>query len=128
MRVAVSTTSGGLDDRVSDVFGRTLSFTIVDVRNGEIRNFEIVKNEFAMRGGGAGVAVSQFLIDKGVNAVVTGNIGPNALDILTSAGVKVYRGSGLIVKDAVKKLVRRELEEITSPSQPRMRRRGRGGW
>jgi predicted Fe-Mo cluster-binding NifX family protein len=127
MKVAVSTTSGGLDDKVSDVFGRAVSFTIVDVEDGEIKNFEIVRNDFAVRGGGAGVAVSQFLIDKGVNAVITGNVGPNALAVLSSAGVKVYRGSGLTVKDAVEKLVRGELEEITSPSQPKMGRWRRGG-
>ncbi len=127
MKVAVSTTSGGLDDKVSEVFGRAVSFTIVDVEDGEIKNFEIVRNDFAVRGGGAGVAVSQFLIDKGVNAVITGNVGPNALAVLSSAGVKVYRGSGLIVKDAVEKLVKGELEEITSPSQPKMGRWRRGG-
>jgi predicted Fe-Mo cluster-binding NifX family protein len=127
MRVAVSTTSGGLDDKVSDVFGRAVSFTIVDVEDGEIRNIDIVRNDFAVRGGGAGVAVSQFLADKGVNAVITGNVGPNALAVLSSAGIKVYRGSGLTVKEAIEKLIRGELEEITSPSQPKMGRWRRGG-
>ena len=127
MRVAVSTTSGGLDDKVSDVFGRAVSFTIVDVEDGEIRNIDIVRNDFAVRGGGAGVAVSQFLADTGVNAVITGNVGPNALAVLSSAGIKVYRGSGLTVKEAIEKLIRGELEEITSPSQPKMGRWRRGG-
>ncbi|WP_456328351.1 NifB/NifX family molybdenum-iron cluster-binding protein [Archaeoglobus sp.] len=131
MKVAVSTTSGGLDDKVSEVFGRAVSFTIVDVEDGEIKNVEVVRNDFAVRGGGAGVAVSQFLADKGVNAVITGNVGPNALGVLSSAGIKVYRGSGLTVKEAVEKLIKGELEEITSPSQPKMgrwRRGGRGQW
>ncbi|WP_457549090.1 NifB/NifX family molybdenum-iron cluster-binding protein [Archaeoglobus sp.] len=127
MKVAVSTTSGGLDDKVSEVFGRAVSFTIVDVEDGDIRNIEIVRNDFAVRGGGAGVAVSQFLADKGVNAVITGNVGPNALAVLNSAGIKVYRGSGLTVKEAIEKLIRGELEEITSPSQPKMGRWRRGG-
>ncbi len=131
MKVAVSTTSGGLDDKVSEVFGRAVSFTIVEISNGDIVNIEIVRNDFAVRGGGAGVAVSQFLVDKGINAVITGNVGPNALAVLSSAGVKVYRGSGLTVKEAIDKLLKGELEEITSPSQPKMgrwRRGGGGGW
>ncbi|ADB57505.1 NifB/NifX family molybdenum-iron cluster-binding protein [Archaeoglobus profundus] len=127
MRVAVSTISGGLDDKVSEVFGRAVSFTIVDVEDGEIKSVEVVRNDFAVRGGGAGVAVSQFLVDKGVNAVITGNVGPNALGVLSSAGIKVYRGSGLTVKEAIEKLIRGELEEITSPSQPKMGRWRRGG-
>jgi len=118
MRVAISTTNGGLDDRVSDVFGRTMSFTIVDIENGEIRGVEVVKNEFAMRGGGAGIAVSQLLADKGVDVVVTGNVGPNAMSILSSAGIRVYRCSGLKVRDAIERLVRGELEEIRSPGRP----------
>ncbi len=122
MKVAISTTSGGLDDKVSEVFGRAVSFTIVDIENGEVKNVEVVRNDFAVRGGGAGVAVSQFLVDKGVNAVITGNVGPNALAVLSSAGVKVYRGGGLKVKEAIEKLVRGELEEITTPSQPKMGR------
>ena len=122
MKVAISTTSGGLDDKVSEVFGRAVSFTIVDVENGEVKNVEVVRNDFAVRGGGAGVAVSQFLVDKGVDAVITGNIGPNALAVLSSAGVKVYNGRGLKVKEAIEKLVRGELEEITTPSQPKMGR------
>ncbi len=122
MKVAISTTSGGLDDKVSEVFGRAVSFTIVDIENGDVKNVEVVRNDFAVRGGGAGVAVSQFLVDKGVNAVITGNIGPNALAVLSSAGVKVYNGGGLKVKEAIEKFVRGELEEITTPSQPKMGR------
>ncbi len=126
MKIAVSTTEGGLDDKVSDRFGRAVSFTIVEVENGEIRNIEIVRNDFAVRGGGAGVAVSQFLADKGVNAVITGNVGPNAINVLNSAGIKVYNGSGLTVKEAIEKLLKGELEEITTPSQPKFGRWRRG--
>lgn len=94
----------------------------MDLENGEVKNVEVVRNDFAVRGGGAGVAVSQFLIDKGVNAVVTGNVGSNALAVLSSAGVKVYKGSGLTVREAIEKLVRGELEEITTPTSPKMGR------
>jgi len=125
MKIAVSTTSGGLDDKVSDVFGRAVSFTIVEVKDGEIKNIEIVRNDFAVRGGGAGVAASQFLIDKGVEVVLTGNVGPNALAVLNSAGVKVYRAGGLNVKEAIEKFLKGELEQITSPSEPKFGRHRR---
>ena len=118
MKVAISTTSGGLEDKVSEVFGRAESFTIVEVENGEIKNVEVVKNEFAEKEGGVGVSVSQFLVDKGVEVVLTENIGPNALTVLNSAGVKVYRAGGLSVKEAIEKFLKGELEQITSPSEP----------
>ena len=118
MKIAISTTSGGLDDKVSEVFGRAVSFTIVEIENGEIKNVEVVKNEFAEKEGGVGASVSQFLVDKGVEVVLTENIGPNALTVLNSAGVKVYRAGGLNVKEAIEKFLKGELEQITSPTEP----------
>ena len=125
MRIAVSTTEGGLDDRVSDVFGRAVSFTIVDVEDGDIKSVEVVRNDFAVRGGGAGIAVSQFLADKGVEVVLTGNVGPNALSVLNSAGIKVYRAGGMKVKEAIEKFLKGELEQILVPSDPKFGRHRR---
>ena len=122
MRIAVSTTSGGLDDKVSEVFGRAVSFTIVDVEDGEIRNVEVIRNDFAVRGGGAGIAVSQFLADKGVEVVLTGNVGPNALSVLNSAGIKVYRAGGMKVSEAIEKFLKGELEQILVPGDPKFGR------
>ncbi len=125
MRIAVSTTEGGLDDKVSEVFGRAVSFTIVDVEDGDIKSVEVVRNDFAVRGGGAGVAVSQFLADKGVEVVLTGNVGPNALSVLNSAGIKVYRAGGMKVREAIEKFMKGELEQILVPSDPKFGRHRR---
>jgi len=125
MRIAVSTTSGGLDDKVSEVFGRAVSFTIVDVEDGEIRNVEVVRNDYAVRGGGAGIAVSQFLADKGVEVILTGNVGPNALSVLNSAGIKVYRAGGMKVSEAIEKFLKGELEQILVPGDPKFGRHRR---
>lgn len=125
MKIAVSTMSGGLNDKVSEVFGRAGSFTIVDVENGDIKSVEVVRNDYAVRGGGAGIAVSQFLANKGVNVVLTGNVGPNALSVLNSAGIKVYRASGMKVGEAVEKFLKGELEPILIPSEPKFGRHRR---
>ncbi len=125
MKIAVSTTNGGLDDKVSEVFGRAVSFTIVDVENGDIKSVEVVRNDYAVRGGGAGIAVSQFLADKGVEVVITGNVGPNALSVLNSAGIKVYRAGGMKVSEAIEKFLKGELEPILVPSDPKFGRHRR---
>ncbi len=125
MRIAVSTTNGGLDDKVSEVFGRAVSFTIVDVEDGEIKSIEVVRNDYAVRGGGAGIAVSQFLADKGVEVVLTGNVGPNALSVLNSAGIKVYRAGGMKVSEAIEKFLKGELEQILVPGDPKFGRHRR---
>ena len=37
------------------------------------------------------------MVDKGAKAVVTGNVGPNAMSVLRAAGVEIYRGADATV-------------------------------
>ena len=126
MRIAASTTKGGLDDRITDIFGRAESFTIVDVKDGKINGFEVVKNENTSASG-AGIAASQLMVDKDVDVVLTGMLGPNAYNVLTAVGIKVYKAAGMKVDEAINKLLNNELEEITAPSGGKGRGMGLGG-
>ena len=45
-----------------------------------------------MAGGGAGTKAAQLVIDKAVQTVLTGNIGPNAFAVLSAAGITIYTG------------------------------------
>ncbi len=126
MRIAASTTRGGIDDVITDMFGRAPTFTVVDVENGRIGNYEIIRNENAAASGGAGIATSQLMADRDVDAVLTGMLGPNAYNVLTAAGIKAYRASGMKVSEAIERMLRGELEEITSPSGGKGRGMGRG--
>jgi predicted Fe-Mo cluster-binding NifX family protein len=44
-------------------------------------------------GGGAGIQAAQTVANRGVEAVITGQIGPNAVRVLNSAGIAVYVGA-----------------------------------
>lgn len=122
MRIAASTNTGGLEDKITPVFGRAPSFTIVEVQ-GDKFSAEIVRNTSAARGGGAGIAASQTLVDKNVEVLLTGNVGPNAIDVLNAAKIKIYKADGFSVREAIERYLNGELEEITTPSRPMM---GRG--
>ncbi|HDN83477.1 MAG TPA: dinitrogenase iron-molybdenum cofactor biosynthesis protein [Candidatus Altiarchaeales archaeon] len=115
MKIAVSSTGGSLDAMVDPRFGRCSYFVIVNVENNEIKDFEAVENPAAMAIGGAGIQAAQLVANKGVQAVITGNIGPNAFQVLSMAGIRIFHGFGTTVKDAVNRFLRNELEEITSP-------------
>ena len=117
MKIAVSTSEGGLKDNICPVFGRCPSFTIVDAEGKEAKKAGVVPNPGSSAGGGAGIAAAQAVIDNGSKAVITGSCGPNALAVLQQAGVKVYSASGS-VEDAVKALLEGKLSEISSPSAP----------
>ena len=116
MKIAVSTGKGGLDDMVFSIFGRCQTFTIVEADK-EIKGSSIIPNPAVSAAGGAGIMAAQAIIDQGVNAVITGNCGPNAYRIFSQAGIKVYLGSGK-VEDAVKALLEGKLQEMGAPTGP----------
>jgi len=63
--------------------------------------FEIVENSSATAAGGAGISAAEMIIGKGAKVVLTGNCGPNAYQVLSSAGVQVVTGVSGNVKDAI---------------------------
>jgi len=89
MKIAIATDKGGLDDSVFPIFGRCTTFTIVEVEGEEIKDTQVVPNQFMDARGGAGIQTSQLLAGRGVDVVIAGNFGPNAFDVLKQAGVKV---------------------------------------
>jgi predicted Fe-Mo cluster-binding NifX family protein len=98
MRIALSATGLDLDAEVDPRFGRCSYFIIADP---ETKEFEAVDNTSAMAAGGAGISAAQMIVDKGVEAVLTGNCGPNAHQVLSSGGIKIVTGVSGKVKDAI---------------------------
>ena len=98
MRIAISATGPTLDAEVDPRFGRCQCFIIVDP---ETMEFEVVENSSAMAAGGAGIAAGQMIASKGVAAVLTGNFGPNAYQVLSAAGIQLISGVSGKVRDAV---------------------------
>ncbi|NOX44285.1 MAG: dinitrogenase iron-molybdenum cofactor, partial [Caldiserica bacterium] len=88
-RVFVAATErGGLDDRISPVFGRAPTFTVVEVEDDEIKTATVIDNPHASAAGGAGIQAAQFVVEKGPEAVFAGHFGPHASGVLAQAGVK----------------------------------------
>jgi len=106
MKIAFASSSkGGLDDKVSDQFGRCPTFTIVTVESGKIVNVVAVENPGYKAVSGAGIKAVQKLIDEGVDAVVAGNFGPNAEAALYEVGIKVYVMKDLTIKEALDRIL-----------------------
>ena len=79
--------------------GRAQYFVIQDTESGEVEALDNAENLNAMQG--AGVQAGQNLANAGVEAVLTGNCGPKAFQVLDAAGVKVYLGISGTVADAL---------------------------
>ncbi|MEM2904779.1 MAG: NifB/NifX family molybdenum-iron cluster-binding protein [Candidatus Bathyarchaeia archaeon] len=112
MKVAVSATGPGLDAQVDPRFGRCQHFVIVDV---DAMTFEAIPNTNAGAMSGAGIQAAQAVANKGVGAVITGNVGPNAYRVLSTAGVRIFTGAFGTVREAVEKFKAGQLRETTTP-------------
>jgi predicted Fe-Mo cluster-binding NifX family protein len=87
MRIAISAQGENLDALASPVFGRCPAYILVDT---ETMQFEAVPNPARNQGGGAGIQAAQFVVEHGAQAVLTGNLGPKAFNVLQAAGIPGY--------------------------------------
>jgi predicted Fe-Mo cluster-binding NifX family protein len=98
MKVLVTATGTDLDAATSPVFGRCPTYMVVDT---ETMDASAIDNPAVAAGGGAGIQAAQFVVEQGVQAVVSGNLGPNAYDVLHAAQIPVYTFGGGTVREAV---------------------------
>lgn len=113
MRVAISANGPTLDSEVNPRFGRCPWLLIVDT---ESADFEALENPAVSAPGGAGIQVAEAIAQKQVEAVITGNCGPNAYEALSAAGIHVYAGASGSVREAVESFVRGDLAALIAPS------------
>ena len=109
-RIAVATKGrGGLEDVLSEVFGRANTFTIVDVDDEEIKGVKVLENPAVSYKYGAGPIVVKMLVDEGVNMVLATELGPGA-----SALLEQHNVTTIAVKPStgVEESVRKALSEI----------------
>ena len=112
MRIAVTSTGQGLDSEMDPRFGRAAFFLIGDT---EMMEFVAVENENTA-GGAAGIGSAKCVIDEGVEALLTGNCGPNAQRTLSAAGVKLYTRVTGKVAQAVELLKSGKLTAVEEPN------------
>lgn len=90
MRVVITCEGESLEDRIDPRFGRCRTFLLVDTETLETTP---IPNEGAMLGGGAGVQAAQLASQQGAEAIITGQLGPNAARTLEAAGIPIYIGA-----------------------------------
>jgi len=126
MKIAVSATHRSLEADVDPRFGRCMCFVIVETEGNEIKSHKEVNNEAIQAMRGAGIQAAQIVANEGVEVVITGNIGPNAFNVLSQTGIKVVTGVSGKVSEVVKKYLKGELKETTQPTVDFGPGRGRG--
>ena len=107
LKIAVATNEKkGLDDVVSNVFGRAKTFTILDTEDKKIAGVTILENSAASYHHGAGPIAVKMLVDKGVQMVLANQLGIGASDLLKQHNITVIPVKpGTLVHDIAKKIL-----------------------
>lgn len=111
MKIVVTANGSGLDALASPIFGRCPFFVFVDTETMEAESFD---NAAISSSGGAGIQAAQFISAQGAQAVITGNVGPNAFGVLQAAQVPVYPFNGGTVQQAVEAFKRGKLQAVSA--------------
>ena len=109
MKICISSTGNSMESTMDPRFGRCDFFAIV---NTETNESKLIDNAAAKSGGGAGIAAGQLLVDNDVDLLITGNVGPNANDVLKAANIKIVRGKKVTLNENVEMFKKNELEVI----------------
>ncbi|OPY48548.1 MAG: Dinitrogenase iron-molybdenum cofactor [Methanosaeta sp. PtaU1.Bin060] len=124
MKVCVTAGATGLEAPLDPRFGRCPFFVIVDL---ESMSENSVANNNAGEASGAGIQAAQTIARLGASALITGNIGPNALQTLSAANIDVYQQQGRSVMEAIEKFKDGVLMRISAPTRPAHSGMGSGG-
>lgn len=87
MKIIVTSEGRDLSAPTSPRFGRCPFYILVDI---ETIEFQALPNPAMSASGGAGIQAAQFVVEQEAEAILTGNVGPNAMDVLQAADLTVY--------------------------------------
>jgi predicted Fe-Mo cluster-binding NifX family protein len=120
MTVAISATNPSLDASVDPRFGRCQYFLLIEP---DTMSFTTERNMSKGAVSGAGISAAQYLVNKGIRTIITGRVGPNAFDVLSSAGIKIMTGAQGTVRETLEKYMNGQMQSMTE-SQTRAQNYG----
>ena len=111
MKIAVTAQGREISSEIDLRFGRTKWIIVVDTETGDFQTHDNIVNLNAVQG--AGIQTGQNIANLGVEAVITGNVGPNAFKTLNAANVKIFLAEKQTVADAIDSFKAGKLKEVT---------------
>lgn len=111
MRVAITSQGPDLTSQVDPRFGRARYIIVFDAETEGFTALDNSRNVNAAQG--AGIQTVKDVVNEGVDAVLTGHVGPKALEALGAARVQVFLGASGTVKDALSELKTAQLKPVS---------------
>ena len=117
MRVGITAIANNYKEMMDGRFGRAPYFLVFDTQ-GKTRtaheNFSI-----AVLDHGAGIQAAQFVETLGINALITGIVGPKALQVLRANKIKIYCVEPGKVQDVMMAFLEGHYSEYFAPNEKR---------
>jgi len=107
----------GIESEISDHFGRSDYFLICDIKNNKLENITIEINPFKEKEVRAGLAVSEWLKEKKIDAVIVREIGLISLHILRDNLIDVYQTKEKRVKETLEDFIKKRLKILKEPTK-----------
>jgi predicted Fe-Mo cluster-binding NifX family protein len=116
MKICVTSTGPTMDASVDPRFGRCQYFVFV---NSETMEYEAMPNPGIGASSGAGIQAAQTVADKGAGVVITGQVGPNAIETLGATNISIVTGASGTVSDAIEQYKSGRLQAVpAAPGAP----------
>ncbi len=112
MLIAITSNGKDLDSQMDLRFGRAKGFIIYETDNSSFEYVDNVQNLEAAQG--AGIQAAQNVVNKNVDAVISGHCGPKAFKVLSTSGVKIYTAEESKISEIIEKFKNGELKEADS--------------
>ena len=110
MKIEITAQSKELSSEIDMRFGRAKWLIVIDTQTNDFQAHDNVVNLSAVQG--AGIQTGQNIANLDVQAVITGNIGPNAFKTLSAANIKVFLSEKQTVAEATDSLKAGKLKEV----------------
>lgn len=99
MKIAISSGGGSLDSPFEPRFGRVPGFVLYDSESGEVVHIDNTAN--MDREKGAGIKAAQAIAEHGAEVLLTGKVGPKAMQVLEKKTIRLVEGKGQTVREAL---------------------------
>ncbi len=116
MLIAFAAENADWNCELESRFGRINGFVVLNTDSNTLSRNDNVRNSNLEHG--AGIQTAQALVNAGVSAVITVNLGPKAFDILKEATIPVYYANqGVTIRMASELYKNKGLELAETPTR-----------
>jgi predicted Fe-Mo cluster-binding NifX family protein len=112
MKLAVTSQGDKLESPLDQRFGRAKWIIVFDTETG---NWQAHGNEVNLTAiQGAGIQTGSNIVNLGADAVITGNVGPNAFRVLREGNAEVFLSGPVTVSEAIEAWKNDKLKQVSS--------------